>query len=188
MPRATMSALISRLRRMVGDTGTPNFSDDAIQDELDTFQTVVLYERLSTAPTMVNGVAQYLTFGSAYQNFETGAVVYNSSYGVVTPTTANLIAGTWTFSSNQDSTMYVSGNAYNVFGAAANLCDQWAAQLSRSFDVKDGESEMKRSQMAKSLRDQANQYRASQGILQSTSERSDVRADATDYVAMENFY
>lgn len=50
----------------------------------------------------------------------------------IIPTTEDLVAGEWTFVTAQDRNLYVEGHYFNVYGAAAELMEELAADPNRS--------------------------------------------------------
>jgi hypothetical protein len=121
------------------------FSDDELQKALDYHRTHVRRERL------VNDTEE-MFFGSGYGNYEgsysnsdeTSAVWDNSSLSIrlmdgsddsavaVTPAGWNLVDGTFWFTSEQDTPLYLDGRSYDLHGTAADLFVMLAADQSRA--------------------------------------------------------
>jgi len=84
-------------------------------------------ERLSHSP-------DYKRYWSDAGNYE-WATLYNTddSTGTsLTPTTENLVAGEWTFDTAQEKELYVEGHFFNIYGAAAELLEELAADPNRA--------------------------------------------------------
>lgn len=170
-----MQAVVERLRSMIGDKSLPqHFSGDDLQGNLDSYRERVRYHSLCPIPTYTPSGTQYLEFQSeGVRYWEGGVTVCDASYNALESADADLINGIWTFDVHQANGVLVSGFTFDMNAAAADSCDQWAAALSRSFDSSDSEQRMMRSQMAKSLREQAAQFRQGQKAGVGTAVRSD---------------
>lgn len=129
------------------------WSDDDLQNYLDKHMIHVgLVER-----ELLTHDAGYLIYISEYDSFEE-ATIYNSQLSsgtAVTPSTSNLVAGKWTFTSAQNKELYLYGVAHNIYAAAADLLFELAGDPSRAYQWSRGGV----SQRSVSPLELANQYR-----------------------------
>jgi hypothetical protein len=162
--RATMADLIAKVRALIGDKNAPQqFSDQEIQDQLDTVRDVVRYQALRPASTPApnSGVVAYLDFYGETGYWEGDAQLFGPAWQPLTPATADYITGHWTFASSQIPTVWVVGKIYDIYSAAATLLEEWMAQDAiNSFDVKTGERTYFRNQIAKTRAGLVESYRS----------------------------
>lgn len=169
--RTTMADLITVVRTLVNDPsgGSAVFSDDAVQAALDNCRTDVFQWPLSGQAEMTTGgVSVYKLHASGLPHWESGEVIQGVNWATLTPTSADRIRGTWTFSAGQDPTIYATGSVYDVFGAACVLLDQWMAKLKFTvYDFSADGGSYKRSQMLETLREMRSQYakRSTTGVV-----------------------
>lgn len=176
--RGTMGEVIGVLRRMIGDKTPPlHFEDADIQRFADGNRRLLRYHPLEAVPLYLpGGLVRYEEFCLfAAGMLEGSPALFDSSYNSVTATSVDAENGLITVATRTNSTLYFSGAVFDLAGAAADGLEEWAAELSRAFDTDDGETSVKRSQMAKSMREQAGVYRAQQGATSVPMGRSDVQ-------------
>ncbi|MGQ9809705.1 MAG: hypothetical protein ACUVS8_14440 [Armatimonadota bacterium] len=163
--RATMAELIGRVRALIGDRAGADqtFDDQTIQDSLDRHRVEVRYLALSPLPSYaVGGVVEIRTYRAPAGDWEADETLYSGEYAPLSPSAADRLTGQWTFPAHQPPPVLIVGKTYDVYAAAADLLETWAAAESRSFDFDaDGQS-FKRSQKAAMLRDTAREYRRKQ--------------------------
>lgn len=184
--RNTMSSLITLVRTMIGDP-KPNFtntivqfSDDDIQDRLDTSRDDIRYEGLTIAPSIVNlnstsnsASTIFSDYYSKYKWWEADVVLQGQGANgvpwiVLTPASSDLIVGHWQFENSvftngtvpgQLPPVFATGKVYDPYMAAADLLEFWAATLTGAYDVTvDGQS-LRRSQLMTAKLALAEQYR-----------------------------
>lgn len=163
-----MADLITRLRVLVGDPAGASeaFSDDALQDALDERRTDVVEAQLRYRPSFdETTLVTFHDFFAPWRNWEDSVVLRGPTGAVLTPDTSDLVAGHWTFTAGQASPVWITGSSFDLFGAAAAVCETWAATTAREFDVIFAGQEFFRSQKRKALIEVANAYwRRSVGI------------------------
>jgi len=108
------------------------FTDDEIQTALDRN---CVYVGLDNRELLKHnpGYTKYL---SEFSDFE-WVTIYDgtsSTSGEVTPTTSDLIKGIFTFSSGQGGNLFLEGESYNPYIAAAELLEELAADPNRSWN------------------------------------------------------
>ena len=67
--------------------------------------------------------------------FEDTATLQDSVYAAFTPTTKDYVNGRFTFTTDTDrEQLYITGTRYDLYNAAADLMDDWAASLKTLID------------------------------------------------------
>jgi hypothetical protein len=163
MPRATMAALISRVRGLIGDPAGADqtFSDDDVQTALDRHQTVVWYATLRPEPTILpSSIVETREYVAGVGDWEADEVLYNAAWQPLTPATADRLTGRWTFASpGQPPPVTILGKTYDIYGASVDLLEAWAGQVARAFDFSSDGQEFRRSQQTRALLELAREYR-----------------------------
>lgn len=171
-----MAVLIARLRRMISDKDVPLvFSDDDLGDILDGQQFVERYLPIEgTVTYKPGGGIEWHDFYAQDGDWEDGVVFVTIGFEPVAPTTSDLRVGHWTFDAPQLPTIYLTGKNYDLYGAAADALEQWAAIVKRKYDVQSADQKLMRSQQSKAMLDLAETYREKQRPQRLTMVRSDV--------------
>jgi hypothetical protein len=87
------------------------------------------------------------------------------------------IVGHWQFAQTTLPSVFITGKTYDVYRAAADLLERWAARWALSYDVNvDGQS-LKRSQAGMALQNLARQYRMQQRAFTISTTRTDTGSD-----------
>ena len=136
-----MATLITKVRALT-NAASGDFSDEAVQAFLDRHRIEFRYAPLSPQPTRVPGNAlavQYLTWdldclGSRMIEGNEGSdadaySLVDYSYTPVTPTTEDLVNGRWTFAATPSWPVMITCWAYDCYGAAVDLLEEWSAKL-----------------------------------------------------------
>jgi len=180
--RDTMSANINKTRLLIHDNSTTHqFTDQEIQDTLDTNRRDIRYLMLTPEPTYAGNVVQYLDYYSSLSNWEDDATFWQNRITQVTPSTSEPLAGHWTFSESVVPGVYINGKTYDLYNSAADLLEYWIAKVAFEYDVVVGGQTFKRSQAQEMLRTLALNYRSHelfspQGTKSVKMVRSDVRS------------
>ena len=169
--RASMAALITQVRLLVNDSGTPLFSDQQVQDSLDHHRVDINYLELATKQTIQQGgqvawLDYYALSGSMkVTDWETDAVLQGyPAFTILTAATNDYLTGHWTFDTSINSygqrpPVYIIGKTYDRFGAAVELLEDWAAQVLLKFDFATDRQSFKVSQQAVALQTLADRYK-----------------------------
>lgn len=185
--RTTLAAQIAKVRTLINDPSgaSPQFDDQTIQDQLDQNREDVWYEPLRMAPAIVNatstGNVPQMIFADYYSNYswwEADVVLQGNStsthaaWVVLTPTASDLIVGHWSFEASTLADLFASGTfpgqyppvwatgkSFDIYGAAADLCDIWSAYLAGEYDVTVDGQTMRRSQLMQAKQTLANVFR-----------------------------
>lgn len=173
--RASMAALIARVRTLIGDpSGTGEvWADTAIQEFLDGRQTVVRYDQLRAAPTL-GATVQYLDYYADVGDWEGDAALYDSALALLAPKTSDYQTGHWTFQTSVLPPVYILGKHYDVHAAAADVLEAWAATEKLAYDFTADGASYSRSQRAKALLGLAAEYRKRAGPVRAQQVRDDV--------------
>lgn len=180
--RTTMAALITRVRLLIHDPSstTEQFTDQEIQDVLDESRMDVVNQALEPRPTYIVGSIQYLNYYSQ-GGWEDDYMFKQYLTVVVTPTTLEPIAGHFAFAQSTLPPVYVTGKLYDVYRAAADLLERWAAVWAFSYNMNVNGQNLQRGQVTTALQNLAKTYRQKQraGVIKMV--RSDIAANqATD--------
>ncbi len=193
--RSTMSDLISRVSMMIGDPNNAQFTTQQVQDYLDANRDDIRYEPLKIAPTIVANASTnnqpttiFADFYSKYQWWEQDVVISgtntstNVAWAVLNPAGSDYITGHFQFeltpfvngtAPGQYPPVFATGKVYDLYAAAADLLEFWAASLKMAYDISvDGQS-LRRSQMLSQTLDLAETYRSRSKPKLAKLERSD---------------
>lgn len=136
--RDTLLPLIRDVRSIITDTdpSEPAFSDEEIQRALDRRRRDVRYLQLCGVETLAPGQVLWLDFyAEGYPHWEEDAFVVNSSWATLTADTIDHAAGKWTFLATQRPPLYVTGKAFDLYAACADLLEQWATNVALCIDI-----------------------------------------------------
>jgi hypothetical protein len=160
-----MSDLLTRLRRLIGDQAvTPVWDDQSLQDAFDVYQVIHSFERTQPQATILpGGKRKYFDYYSdgSVGNWENDESLTDATFNPLTPLAADRINGHWSFDKTGNSiglVVWLSGKTYDIYGAAADVCRQWAAQVKLEFDFRTKERQYSRAQQYKMLIDLAETY------------------------------
>lgn len=175
--RTTMAGLVVRLRRMIADPASDSqvFSDDELLDALDVYQLVHRYERTQPVATIQpGGVRIYLDYYAYDGDWEADESLYDASFNVLTPATADRLVGHWKFPANTGLVVWITGKTYDLHAAAADVLESWAAKVHLDFDFSDLQAQFRRSQQMQMLLQMAAQHRAKSRPRTATLQRDDI--------------
>lgn len=175
MARSSMAALIARTRLLINDPAgaSQQFSDDDIQNVLDTSRQDVFNGPLEAKPTYSSNTIQYLDYFASLGDWEDNTVLKQFLTITVTPSVSEPIVGHWQFSTTTLPSVFITGRTYDVYRASADLLERWAARWALSYNVNvDGQS-LQRSQAGAALLTLARQYRTQQRAFTINVSRSD---------------
>ncbi len=158
-----MADLISRVRLLVADPAGASqvFDDQAVQNALDRHQIVVRYAELRAEPTF-GATGLYQDYYAGMGDWEADEALYDAAYIALTPSAADRLTGHWTFEAGQLPPVYIVGKSYDMYAAAADLLEAWAAREKLNFDFDTDGQSFKRSQKAAALLALAREYRRQQ--------------------------
>jgi hypothetical protein len=178
MARSECANLLRRLRNLIGDTaGTSQvWSDDDLQDALDAFRIEERYLPLAEQDTIApGGAVSYLIFLAPCGDWDEAAQLVDNGYAVLSPATSDFQNGRWTFTTEPAYPVYLTGYTYDLNGAAAQILDQWAAQVKLQFSFSSGQQRFERQQQHAMLTQQAALCRRKQRPRCVPQIRGDVR-------------
>lgn len=177
--RTGMADLVSQFRSYIQESGTVIFSDDRIQQILDSNSFYFTQEPLKYQPYYLNGTVTYKDAYLAYGYLEGTATntvrVYNSEGTTVTAYTADFIRGKFTFDSNTlGSAYYMSGRRFDFFKAVADGWNEKSAYYAGNFDFKVEGREFKKSQVVKQCKEMADYFLGQAFPVQHNIDRGDM--------------
>lgn len=164
MARATMAALIGRVRSLIDDPAgaSPVFSDDRLEELLDGHANLVRGLELELPANYVDGYTHWDEGFAPWGDWEDGVVLRdNMGHDITsTVTAADLKRGRWTWEPPLK-IPYVAlyGATYDVHAAAADALEEWAGKLAREYDITSDGQTFRRSQAAEALLKQAGELR-----------------------------
>jgi hypothetical protein len=164
MVRPTMAAIIARTRQLIFDLGqAQTFGDDQIQAALDDHRVDVRYAALRPQPTFQTGpTTLYLDYYSDARYWEDDYIIQDLSYTDITAqlVTREPITGHWAFASQPGGIgVRITGKSYDVYGAAADLLDQWAVQLKLQMTFSSDNQRFEQAKVAENMLAMAARYR-----------------------------
>lgn len=187
--RSTMAALISRVRSLTNDPAgaSQTFDDQMIQDVLDASRMDLRNEALKPVPTFVGTSIQYLDYYHTLGDWEDDYVLKQYLTVVVTPSSAEPIAGHWIFAATTLPPVYITGKTYDIYRSAADLLERWAAKWVLSYSMTVDGQNLQRGQVTTALQGLARTYRMKQRAHTITTIRTDIngRAQAVSLSAKE---
>jgi hypothetical protein len=172
-----MADLISRVRLLINDPigGGQVFTDQQVQDALDKRRSDVRYLELAGAEAVApGGTVSYLDYYANRGDWEADEQLVDGSYNVLAPATADRLTGHWTFATDTEPPVYIVGKVYDVYAAAADVLEAWAAREKLAFDAEADGQAMSRSQKTKALLALAAEYRQQQRVAVVRQVRSDL--------------
>lgn len=177
--RTSMASLITRVRELIDDAAGAEqvFSDQQIQDTLDMRRRVITREPLAAISAVAsNGVTSYLDHYSTYGYWEEDVLIQDGSYADLDLDidTADFRVGKWTFAVSQNPPVFATGAVYDLYGAAADMLEQWLAKVKTDYDFLSSGRTFKRSQQSDGIERLVRMYRNRQWIGHSTMIRTDM--------------
>ena len=175
MARSGMAELIQRLRALTA-TGTADYTvgtvsywtDDQLEDVLDRRRTDLRRDPLTLEPLLDGGTTRYYDYYFARENVEGTASgtaawrVENSNGSTIGASNYSLNIDSRVISFTTDTlgtAYYLSGRAYDMERAAADVWEQKAADVADRFDLEIDNHNMKRSQLYDHYMKMATQFK-----------------------------
>lgn len=204
--RSTMAALITKVRSLINDpsSGTPVFADQDVQDQLDATRLDIRYELLTAAPTLLNAASTnnqagviWADYYSRFQWWEDDLVLQgvnistSQAWVVLTPVSSENFYGHWTFEANiftagtvpgQYPPVFATGKSFDIWRAAADLLEMWAAQYAASYDFTADGQNFRRSQIVAAKMKLAEIYRRKARATTVTVQRRDIQSPTGAHV------
>jgi hypothetical protein len=137
--RSSLSALVTRVRELVYDTGTPTWTNDQIAAALDNHRASHNNEKLRSEQVLLpGGVKLYREHFSEFTGWDSAAVLRDATGATLTPTSGagltDYLLGYFYFSSGQNPPIYIDGKTYDVYAAAVEILEDWLATHKEEFD------------------------------------------------------
>lgn len=179
--RATMAALITRIRVLINDPSGSSqiFDDQTIQDVLDESRQDVFNMALQAKPTYSGTTIAYLDYESELGGgWEDGYTLKQFLTVTVTPSVLEPIAGHWQFAQNTLPPVFITGKLYDVYRGAADLLERWSAKWALAYSFSSDGQSFQRHQASIGLLNLAKMYRQKQRPGTISMTRSDLGGQA----------
>ena len=177
MARTGMSELITRLRGMIYDPAgaSQSLSDDELQAHLDAHRNDFYQSQMYAQPTIISGgsVAYYYYYAPV-GDWESAPTLQDGNWATLTPSGTALWRGVWTFGTSQQPPVYITGAAYDVFGAAVDALQMLLAKERSAIDFDADGASFKRSQRFKQIESLIQSYAAQMQVKTVQMVRTDV--------------
>lgn len=176
--RSSMAALITRTRLLINDPAGASqiFDDQSIQDVLDASRLDLRNVPLTPRPTFSGSTIQYLDYYHPLGDWEDDVVFKQYLTVTVTPSVSEPIAGHWQFSTSTLPPIYLSGKTYDLYHAAADLLERWAAKVALNYAFSSDGQSFQRNQAQGMLLALAQKYRGQQRAGSIQLNRGDIAA------------
>jgi hypothetical protein len=190
MARSTLASLITATRELIADSGgtAQIFTDDTVQRHLDAHRCDFHHAPLTPVPTWTGGGSlSYFEYRIPYQDLETtsaGTAIFlvedgiGTNVGTAAWAAVDYQSGIINFTTDYRGTaLYLTGRSYDLYGAAADLLDDWAQKVSLEFDFSSDQQSFSRSQKQKMLKTAAEGYRRKTRARSTSVVRPDVAGE-----------
>lgn len=161
MPRTTTANLRSRLRSLMYDPAGDGqrFSEAELEAALDQNRAEVRYLELTLLEKRnPGGSLDKTSFRALCGDWEEGGELTDGSYEALTAETADDTQGQWDFAEAPVEPVYLTGQAFNLYGAAVRLLREWAASLKLDHDLSASGKSLSFSQQFQMLMQLADKY------------------------------
>lgn len=165
---------------MVSDPSgsSPLLTDDQVQGFLDQHRFDERYVQMRPVDRIAaGGAVTYVEFWApaGMTWWEGDAALVDGSYNTLTPTTSDYQNGRWVFAADQSGVMplRLSGQWYDLYGAAADACQAIAAKVSLEMDYSDAAIQNTWQFKQKNMIDLEMQYRRRQRTVSGQQRRQD---------------
>lgn len=151
--RTTMAELIARVRVLIYDAAgaSQHYTDDQIEDALDARRIIVKHAPMLTIETPTSTTVQYKDYKSD-PYYEGSITIEDAAFTAHTATTYEYLNGYYTFAADTTHpTLYITGSRYDLYNAAADLVDDWAATLRALIDFTAAGSSFKQTQQIENM-------------------------------------
>lgn len=204
--RSTMANLITKVRSLINDPagGSQVWTDQDVQDQLDRTRLDIRYEALTAAPVLLNAASTnnqpsviWSDYYSRYQWWEDDVVIQGVNVGtsaawiVLTPVASENFYGHWQFENSVFTTgtvpgqyppVFATGKSFDVYMAAANLLEMWAAKYALAYAFSADGQKFDRQQILPALTNMANTYRKQARAVSATPLRMDLQTSTGRHV------
>jgi hypothetical protein len=153
-------------------------SNQELQDYLDDHRVDVYYEELTPAITRpaLPAVIQFKDFYHTQGSWENDVILTDATYNILTPDVSDNLVGHWSFAESINYIVRIRGKYYDLYGAAADALDSWAAELKMSFSFSLGKDQYHLKEQVENIESLSRKYRMRQWPTFVRMERSDMGA------------
>lgn len=184
--RSGLTDYVSQFRSYVQESGTAIFSDDRIQQILDSNSEYFTQNQLFSHPQHLNGSVVYYDYSIDKVWLEgtatTSNKIFNLNGSVVTNYTSDFVNGRFIFDVNTRGTAYyMTGRSFNFFAAVSQGWKEKAAYYATQFDFKVEGRDYKKSQVIQQCKEMANLYSSQASVVQHNLDRGDMTGNYHDF-------
>lgn len=128
-------------------SGSSTFTDDELQGFLDNHRTEVRTVELDPIRSVAaGGATSYLEYRAPRGFWEDAPLLQSNSYATLSPAASDLVTGRWTFATNTLAPVFITGQCFDLWGAAVEALQAMSALVSREFDFATNNQSFSRSQ------------------------------------------
>lgn len=165
MINESMADLVGVVRAMIGDPNAEQFTDDEIEDVLDTFCRIdVWYAQCKAEPSIESGTLVYKSFYAPGRWWATDAQLVDGTYveltGTAAPSVADCQRGYFEFDYEPTRPVFIRGAKFSVELAAAILLERWAAAIKEQVSFRDPNYQFAMNERWRNMREMAAYYRS----------------------------
>ena len=186
--RATMAGLIARTRLLINDPAGASqiFADQDVQNVLDESRTDMYNQPLVPQWTYSGTTPQVLDYfaPSQWGDWEDDIVLKQYLTVLVTPSAIDDIVGHWTFAASTLPPVFITGKTFDIYRAAADLLERWAARWALRFNVTADGQNLHLEGASTQLINLARRYRMKQRLGVTSFTRSDIAVASTASVGL----
>jgi hypothetical protein len=177
--RNGMVELVSQFRSYLSEKGTVIFTDDRLEQLLDSNSEYIRNHYLASVPSKLNGSVVYYDYFASYQYIEGTASsttkLYNSNGTTVVNYASDFFGGKFTFDTNTLGTAYyLEGKSFNFFKAVSDGWKEKASYYATQFDFTVEGRGYKKSQVITSCLAMAKEYSSKSTPIQHSLDRGDL--------------
>lgn len=176
--RPTLTELLHRLRLLIGDPDSDSrqFTDEELQDFLDSQRTDHRLRRLQPLPDISNdsGPGEQTFTAFPWTNWEPDAVLRDAYHEPLTPVNADWRRGFWTFSNAPREPVTITGKTFDIYAAGADALEVWAARIKLEYDLRTADYEHPRMQRLQAMLLLADRLRHRQRPVRAVLRRNDL--------------
>jgi hypothetical protein len=165
-------------------SASETFSDQEIQNVLDDSRQDISNAALQPYVSFSGGTPVYLDYYHTLGSWEDNVVLKQYLTVLVTPSASEPIAGHWAFAATTLPPVYITGSTHDIYRAAADLLERWAARWVLNYDFSSDGQSFHRSQAATALQNLARTYRKKQRSGSLAMVRDDISAGKQDMLGL----
>jgi hypothetical protein len=108
-------------------------------------------ELIGVSSVASGGAVNYKEFMAPRGFWEDDPVLQSNGYATLTPSANDHLIGRWTFITGQTPPVFITGQVYDLWGAAVEVLEAWIGKVARDFDFSTDGQSFSRSQKVRGL-------------------------------------